>query len=149
MAWNPNDMNNNEYNFDESDARLQTDDEYRRFPVADVYHFIPEQGLSEVNSSDEDFYYYVIAPKRGYRMATGRSTQLKNLRDATRSLKDRLSDGDGMFDGADGGQILWYIAQVEDILRQYTETDLKEEDRCALMINCMTGNAKQVVNAAK
>ena len=147
--WNF-DLNNNILLDEEDWDKPLSDEVYRNFSVYEPYVLIPGGGLDpENNSSDEQFFYYIIAPRRHMRMASPRSTQLKNLRDATRSLKDRLSDGDGMFDGTDDGEILWYIAQVEDILSQYSETGLREEDRCTLMVNCMTGNAKQVVNAAK
>ena len=81
--------------------------------------------------------------------APSRSKQLKNLREATRSFKDRLAETGGLYDGIDGDRVLEFVAIGEEILQQYSPGDLKIEDRCSLFFNCLAGTAKEIVRAAK
>ena len=53
----------------QSNVKLEADTDDQGHPVADVWYIDPTTGLEEGNSGDGDFYYYVLALKRGYRMA--------------------------------------------------------------------------------
>ena len=81
--------------------------------------------------------------------AIGRSKQLKNLREATRSFKDHLTETGGLYDGKDGDKVLEFVAIGEEILHQYQTRDMNSEDRCGLFFNCLAGTAKEILRSAK
>ena len=85
-----------------------------------------------------------------------RSRQLKNVREAIKTLQDRLgTEAGGVFDGKDPDKCLWFIAMFEEVLDLYlvgTAADtcqLLEVDACSILTGCLGGNAQEVLRATK
>ena len=74
-----------------------------------------------------------------------RNSQLKNTREAIKSLKFRLGDAGGnLYDNKEGDKVLWFLQAVEDILDQYTigaekECQMTKADACTVIISCLQG----------
>ena len=123
-------------------------------------------GNSDEGSSGEEDIMAAITPEDRARMERElknikaqedqRSRQLKNVREAIKTLGDRLgTESGGVFDGKDPDKCLWYISMVEEVLDLYqigTPLDacqLLEVDACSILTGCLGGTAQEVLRASK
>ena len=72
------------------------------------------------------------------------SRQLKNTRDATKALRDRLKEENKKFDGSDVFSMILFIIVAEEIIEQYNvadlaNADLQSPDVVTVMFNNLVG----------
>lgn len=83
-----------------------------------------------------------------------RTSQLKNVREATKTLRERLGDEAGqLYDSKEGDKVLWYIQTVDDILEQYNvgqldRNGMMEADACTVYLNCLRGTSREIIRSA-